>query len=116
MKNTLLSLAVLLSVTACSPKSEHNSTSIPQFSVVASDVTSASTESEVVHLEFSKDKAQAFRRFTKEHLNQKIQVIVGKKVVAEPVVRSEIPGGKIDVSFSSAEDARAFAAKLVKKD
>jgi len=31
------------------------------------------------------------------------------------VIRSEIPGGKIDVSFSSAEEAQAFAASLTQK-
>jgi preprotein translocase subunit SecD len=115
MKNALLSLAIMLFVAACSPKSERTSTGTPQFSVAASDVASASAESAVVHIEFSKAKAEAFRKFTKENLDQKIQVVVGTKVVAEPVIRSEIPGGKIDVSFSSAEEAQKFAASLSQK-
>ena len=115
MKNALLGLAIMLFVTACSPKSERAGTGTPRFSVVASDITSASAESAVVHIEFSKARAEAFRKFTKEHLDQKIQVVVGTKVVAEPAVRSEIPGGKIDVSFSSPEDAQAFAASLSEK-
>jgi preprotein translocase subunit SecD len=118
MKNTLLSLATILLVTACSPKSERastDSTVTPQFSVAAGDVASASADSSVVHIEFSKAKAEAFRNFTKEHVDQKVQVVVGTKVVAEPVIRSEIPGGKIDVSFSSAEEARAFSASLSHK-
>jgi len=115
MKNASLSLVLVLFVTACSPKAERTGTGSPQFSVVAGDITSASAESAVVHIEFSRAKAEAFRKFTKEHLNEKIQVIVGTKVVIEPVVRSEIAGGKIDVSFSSAEDAQEFAAKLSQK-
>jgi preprotein translocase subunit SecD len=113
MKKTLLSLVIILLVTACSPKSDNTGT--PQFSVVPADITSASAETTVVHIEFAKPKAEAFSKFTKEHVNQKIQVVVGSKVVAEPVVRSEIPGGKIDVSFSSAEEAQKFAASLSHK-
>lgn len=113
MKNTLLSLAIILFMTACSPQAE--STSTPQFSVAAGDITSASAEATVVHIEFTKPKAEAFRKFTKEHVNQKIQVVVGTKVVAEPVIRTEIPSGKIDVSFSSAEEAQKFAASWSQK-
>jgi hypothetical protein len=102
MKSALLSLAIILIVTACSPKAERTSTGTPQFSVVAGDITSASAESEVVHIEFSKAKAEALRKFTKEHLNQKIQVVVGTNVVAEPVVRSEIPGGQTESEMSGA--------------
>jgi preprotein translocase subunit SecD len=118
MKNTLLSFFIILLVTACSPKSERASTTstvTPQFPVAAGDVLSATADSTVVHIEFSKAKAEAFRTFTKEHVDQKIQVVVATKVVAEPVIRSEIPGGKIDVSFSSAEKAQAFAASLSHK-
>jgi preprotein translocase subunit SecD len=106
---------MMLFVTACSPKSERISTGTPQFSVAADDITSTSIESTVVQIEFSNAKAEAFRKFTKDHLDQKIQVIVGTKVVAEPVIRSEIPGGKIAVSFSSSEEAQAFADKLSQK-
>jgi preprotein translocase subunit SecD len=113
MKNTLLTLAIISTLTACSPKSE--STGTPQFTLAAADIASASSDASVVHVEFSKAKTEAFRQFTKEHLNQKIQVVVGSKVVAEPVIRTEIPLGKIDVSFSSAEEAQKFAASVSQK-
>jgi preprotein translocase subunit SecD len=118
MKKTLLGLVSILLITACSPKSERastDSTVTPQFPIAAGDVTSATADSTVVHIEFSKAKAEAFRTFTKAHVDQKIQVVVATKVVAEPVIRSEIPGGKIDLSFPSAEEAQAFATSLSHK-
>jgi preprotein translocase subunit SecD len=115
MKNALLSLVIMLFVTACSPKSERAESGTPQFPIAVDDIMSASAESAVVHIEFSKAKAEAFRQFTKEHLGQKIQVVVGTNVVAEPMVRSEISGGKIVVSCSSSENAQALAAKLSQK-
>jgi len=111
MKNTLLSLAIISLLTACSPES----TSTPQFSVAAGDITSVSAEETAVQVELSKTKAEALRKFTKEHLDQKIQIVVGTNVVAEPIVRSEISSGQLAATFSSAEEAQKFAASLTPK-
>ena len=129
MKNALLSLVVALLASACSQKPETTTpTGTPRFSVAAGDIATSSVEvvtgrvlasptqeTAVVHIEFSKARAEAFRKFTKEHLDEKVQIMVGTNVVSEPVIRTEIPGGKIEVHFSSPEEARAFAASLSQK-
>jgi preprotein translocase subunit SecD len=129
MKTALLSLLVALLASACSQKPEPTATSgTPQFSVSAGDIITSSVEvvagrvlasptqeTAVVHIEFSKARAEAFRKFTNEHVDQKVQIVVGTNVVSEPVIRTEIPGGKIEVHFSSPEEARAFAASLSQK-
>src|SRR5262245_25761543 len=105
MKNTLLSLIVVLFLPACSTKTTPTSSAgTRQFTIKPADVASASVtapaptqQKAVVHVEFSKAQAEGFRKFTKEHLDQKVQILVGTKVVAEPVIRSEIPGGKIEL-------------------
>ena len=131
MKNLFVTFAIVLLVAACSQKHESTattSTGMPQFSVAARDITAASTEvvtgrvlssptqeTAVVHIEFSKAKAEAFRKFTRDHLDKQVQVVVGTKVVAEPVIRSEIPGGKIEVHFSSPDEAQEFVASLIQE-
>jgi preprotein translocase subunit SecD len=117
MKNAFLSLSLmLLSVAACILKAERTDTDTPQFHVIAGDIISISVESAVVHIEFSASKAEAFRKFTRENVGRNIQVVAGTKVIAEPLVRSEIPNGKIDASFLSAEDAQVFATRLSQKE
>jgi preprotein translocase subunit SecD len=129
MKSALLSLLVALLASACSQRTEPTATTgTPRFSVSSGDIITSSVEvvagrvlasptqeTAVVHIEFSKARAEAFRRFTNEHLDQKVQIVVGRNVVSEPVIRTEIPGGKIEVHFSSPEEARAFAASLSQK-
>jgi preprotein translocase subunit SecD len=96
----------------------------PQFVIMAGDVISTSVEVvtgktpqdlSVVHLEFSGAKAAEFRQFTKDHLNQKVQIVVGTKIAEEPIIRAEIPSPKIDLTFSSPDEARAIADILIKK-
>jgi preprotein translocase subunit SecD len=129
MKTTTLSLILVLFASACSHKTESSVTAgSTQFSMTAGDVLSTSVETvigrvpssptekrTVVHLEFSGAKAAEFRKFTKEHLNQKVQIMVGEKVVWEPVIRAEIPSPKIELLFSSPDEARAVADSLSKK-
>ena len=129
MKYATLSLMLALTVSACSHKTESTpNAGSTQFSIAAGDVVSTSVEvvtgrvpssptqeMAVVHLEFSGAKAAAFRQFTKDHINQKVQIMVGTNVVEEPVIRAEIPSRKIELSFSSPEEARAIADSLSKK-
>jgi len=128
-------LILVLFASACSHKTESSvttesnvTTGSTQFSIAAGDVASTSVEvvtnrvassptqeTAVVHLEFSAAKAAEFRQFTKNHLNQKVQIMVGEKVVAEPVIRAELPSPNLYLNFSSPEEARAVADSLNKK-
>jgi preprotein translocase subunit SecD len=129
MKFAKLSLLLALLTSGCSPKTETSATvGTPQFSIAAGDVASRSVEvatnrvsaspseqTAVVRLEFTDRKAAAFRKFTKEHLNQKVQIIVGTNVVAEPVIRAEIRSPRCELDFSSAEKAQAVVDSLREK-
>jgi len=129
MKNTTISLLLVLFVSACSHKTESSVvTGTPQFQIAAGDVTSASVQpvngnadlaaahmTAVVDVVFSSSKAAEFQKFTQEHLNQKVQILVGTNIVVEPMVRSAIPSGEIELSFSTPEAAQAIADILTKK-
>src|ERR1035438_6537100 len=115
MKNTILSVIVVLLVSGCSHKTENTVTttaSVPQFPIVPGDVVNTSVDDvtgrvpwhprqrmAVVNLEFSAAEAAKFRQFTKDHLHQKVQIMVGTNVVGEPVIEAEIPGPQMELAF-----------------
>jgi len=133
MKNTMLSLPLVLLVSACSHKTESAPTtgtggSTPQFAIAANDVSSASIEiltntpnlvaahataSADVHL--ASKAAADFQKFTQAHLNQQVQILVGSKVVAEPVIRAPISSGEVVLSFPTPGEAQAVVEALSKK-
>jgi hypothetical protein len=104
---------------------EVTNTGIPRFQIAASDVTSASVQpvtgnanlaaAPMLDIVFSSSKAAEFQKFTQEHLNQRVQILVGTNLVIEPMVCSVIPGGEIELSFSTPEAAQAIADILTKK-
>jgi preprotein translocase subunit SecD len=129
MKNTTISLLLVLFISACSHKTESIVvTGTPQFQIAASDVSTASFQSAtnradlvaahktaVVDVVFSSSKAAELGKFTREHLNQQVQILVGSKIVAEPWIRSEISGGEIELNFTTPEEAQAVVDSLTKK-
>src|ERR1035437_502271 len=129
MKNTILSLLLVLFVSACSHKTESNTTAgLPEFSVVAGDVVSASVETvtghtpssptqaeSMVHIELSGAKGAEFRKFTKDHVGQQVQILVGTKVVQEPMIAAEIVSPNIDLLYSTPAEAQSIADLLSKK-
>ena len=129
MENTTLSLLLVLFVSACSHKTESTSTAgLPQFSIAAGDVASTSVETvtgsvpssptqamTMVHVELSGAKGAEFRQFTKDHVNQKVQILVGTKVVQEPMIAAEIVSPKVDLLYSSKDEAQSVADLLSKK-
>jgi preprotein translocase subunit SecD len=129
MKNTTLSLLLVLFVSACSHKTESNTTAgLPEFSIAASDVVSSSVETVtghtpasptredyMVHIELSDTKGAEFRKFTKDHVGQHVQILVGTKVVQEPMIAAEIVSPKIDLIYSTPAEAQSIADLLSKK-
>jgi preprotein translocase subunit SecD len=101
---------------------------MPRFTIAPCDVVNISTEVvsnrdssfpnkeiSVVHFEFSTLKAAEFHEFTRQHLNQKVQILVGTNVVEEPRIMDEIPGPDMELTFSSPKDAHTVAISLSKK-
>jgi preprotein translocase subunit SecD len=133
MKNITISLLLVLFVSACSHKTESTPTtstdgSTPQFSIAASDVSSAyvriatnspnlvaAHKTALVDVQLSTKAAADFQKFTQEHLNQKVQILVGTNVVAEPVIRAVLSRGELPLSFSTLEEAQAVVDSLSKK-
>ncbi len=86
------------------------------FTIAASDLAVPATirtngvgsgnETIVIHLQLSASRADELRVFTRDHINQDMQLLVGTKVVAEPHIVGEISGGESELSFSSAAQAR----------
>jgi len=101
------------------------STNKPQFTIAASDLAvpaeirtngvGSGHDTIFIHLQFSASRADEFRQFTGDHINQDIQLLVGTKVVAEPHIIAEISDGKADLTFSSAGQAKAVADSLKKR-
>lgn len=100
-------------------------TNLAKFTIGASDLAmpavlgtngvGSGQDTIVIHLQFSADKADEFLKFTREHIHQQTQLLVGSKVVAEPYIGSEISSGQADLSFSSADEAQAVADSLNKR-
>lgn len=90
---------------------------------MAGDVVSTSVEivtnrvpsTAVVHLEFTRDKAAEFLKFTQSHLKQKVQILVGTNVVATPIIQSEIPSRKIYLDFPTRDEATRISNYLMTK-
>ena len=138
MKHTIKSFVTLLAIallaSSCSHKTESavpaselvsKDDNKPQFTIAAADLAMPAEigtngvrtgrETIVIHLQFSADKADEFRKFTREHVNQQIQLLVGSKVVAQPHIIAEISGGKADIAFSSFDQAQVVADSLNKR-
>lgn len=135
MRIATLSLVLILLASACSRRSE--SDPIPgtpngaigstkaQFEFVASDLAAPAVMSTngigsghatvVIHFQLSADRAAEFAKFTQAHLRQEAKLICDSKVVAEPFIASPITDGRVQVTFSSREQARETEQLLNKK-
>src|SRR2546426_652718 len=115
MKITISALLVALFACGCSKNAVSTDVKVlPQFHIINTDVTTASVsvvtgqitanptqEVALLHITLVDSKAAEFQKFTREHLREKIQVLVLGKVTIQPVVLDEISSGQIDVPYSS---------------
>src|SRR6185369_1937321 len=136
MKSTTIKVAVLsvllvLLASACSRTTQRGRNygldpNKPQFTIAPADLAAApvlGTNSGpsgahatiVLRVEFTATRADAFHKFTRDHRNQQTQLVVRSKVVAEPFVAAEIPDGRVELAFSSIDEARGVRAWLSKK-
>src|ERR1051326_2740446 len=131
IKVSISGLALVLIASACSHttqrvKSYTLDAGKPHFTIAAADLAapailatnsspSGANATLVIQLQFTAAKTEAFRTFTREHMKQQTQLVVGSKVVAEPTIVAEISDGRADIAFSSFEGARAVRDSLNKK-
>jgi len=66
-----------------------------------------------IDVEFSDQGREQFANITKENINKRLAIVLGGQVYSAPVIRSEITGGKAQISGSfSREEAEELAAKI----
>jgi hypothetical protein len=106
-------------------RAENPAPAMAQFFVTPYDVSSASVQTLTVvrtgrklaelDVLFSSDKAAEYHQFTEQHLNQRIQVLVGTNVIVQPWIFSADTSGKLEVSISDFERAQRLADLLARK-
>ena len=82
--------------------------------VTTNSIPSGTNATFIIHLQFTNAKSDEFRKFTREHINQQVQLLVGSKVVAEPFIVAEISNGQEDLKFASPDEAHMVANLLGK--
>jgi preprotein translocase subunit SecD len=66
-----------------------------------------------IDIEFNDVGRELFAAITRENINKRLAIVLGGRLYSAPVIRSEITGGRGQVTGSfSAEEAQALAAKI----
>ena len=103
--------------------SSHTSiTGTPQFQITASDISRVSVKPMTIvktgrkiaelDLVFS---GSSFHKFAQEHLNQRVQFLVGTNLLVETQMSPVISRGELELSCSTVEEAQATADSLTNK-
>jgi preprotein translocase subunit SecD len=67
-----------------------------------------------ISVELSEEGKELFAAITREHLNKRLAIVLNGQVYAAPVIRSEITGGKAQISGNfTEEEAQQLAAKII---
>ena len=73
----------------------------------------ASSGAPEISVEFSEEGKELFAAITKENLNKRLAIVLDGQVYSAPVIRSEISGGKAQITGSFTEqEANELAAKI----
>jgi RNA polymerase sigma factor (sigma-70 family) len=77
---------------------------------VSMNPTSGTAE---IEIQFNQEGQQQFAQITKENVNKRLAIVLDGQVYSAPLIRSEITGGKAQITGSfTEEEARALAAKI----
>ena len=85
------------------------------YNSIASAVvrTNEATGAAEIDVEFSDQGREQFANITKENINKRLAIVLGGQVYSAPVIRSEITGGKAQITGQfSREEAEELAAKI----
>jgi RNA polymerase sigma factor (sigma-70 family) len=73
----------------------------------------ASSGAPEINVEFSQEGKELFAAVTRENLNQRVAIVLDGHLYAAPVIRSEISGGKAQITGAfTVDEANALAAKI----
>ena len=117
MKIHPIILTLLLAALSSTAYSE--STDLPTFSVSPGQVTEASValtaDGPRLRMNFISEKRIEFSDFTQHNLDKKVKIVVADKLVEEPVIRSHMMGGSMEVIVASPEEGLTVAKALMTK-
>jgi preprotein translocase subunit SecD len=66
-----------------------------------------------IEIEFSAAGAEQFAQITRDNLNKRLAILLDGKLYSAPLIRSEITGGKAQISGNfTVEEAGELAAKI----
>lgn len=91
----------------------------PTFVIQPGDISKAAIvlnapDHATLDLSLTSRKRAELTRFTTENLGQKVSIMIGDTVVAEPVVRDALRGDFISIAITSPEKALEHARSLLK--
>ena len=129
MKTVIYILTAFSLGIGCSkPTNKSAGGTAPQFQIASMDVSSTSVsivtgqilanpkqEVALLQVRLTENKAKEFQKFTREHIEQKIQIVIFGKVAIEPVILQEITSGQLDLFYSSSNEASTVAQSLGKR-
>jgi preprotein translocase subunit SecD len=78
----------------------------------ASVAFDARTGKPVLTIRLADESKQSFAAFSQAHVGQMIDTRIDGKTVLKPVMREPIPGGSLQVTMDSVEEARRLADRL----
>jgi preprotein translocase subunit SecD len=68
-------------------------------------LTRSDDEDYGVSLALTEPATDRFRAFTEEHIDEKLAIVVGGQIVAEPIIRERIEGGSLFIEVSDYDQA-----------
>jgi preprotein translocase subunit SecD len=76
-------------------------------------VTTSASGTPQIDVELSETAREQFAQITKENIDKRLAIVMDGKVYSAPVIRSEISGGKLQISGTfTEEEARELATKI----
>jgi preprotein translocase subunit SecD len=79
----------------------------------ATVIRDQSSGAPAISIEFSEEGKELFAAVTKENINKRLAIVLDGQLYSAPVIRSEISGGKAQITGSFTEEqARELAAKI----
>jgi preprotein translocase subunit SecD len=79
----------------------------------ATVTTDTSTGAPQIDVQFSEVGRELFAAITRENINKRLAIVLDGHLYSAPVIRTEIPGGKAQITGSfTQQEARELAAKI----
>jgi preprotein translocase subunit SecD len=76
-------------------------------------VTTSASGTPQIEVELSQAAREQFTQITKENINKRLAIVMDGNLYSAPVIKSEISGGKLQISGSFTEaEARDLATKI----